>query len=973
MFGKHLGIAKKVKRAITKKSTAARRALLQIEALEARCVPTATIVDVVGGVPIPAGATLIDSNGKQLLFSSKDPNVVPNQLSYMYGKNGVSQLLWEDASNPNAPVIRMVTSLAGNPNVAPGYLGVGKGVVQSWEDSATGARLSADGQWVVFESRINAHDYDPTVPAANDIADGTSTGDVVGSGSKDVFLWSAAGKDGQNIRAVDLLSPKGRTNIKNQGFVPPGFDVNSPAVIGADTALALANSNVAADLRGIASDGSEVVYASKEVAVDMDTVNTSIADTALTTDAFLAFGAPVGTATMTVSLNKNGDAIGADMFSIESGSFSGNTTLLSSLVGSGQVVVYATNDPAGNIINGDFDQPNTPDIFAFNIAQKKNYLISATTTPNTAVGNNPNVNDLLLVDVSANGNTVSFRCNGNDLVAGYTNTNTSFLQPTVPAPVDFYAYSFSAGKVFLVNTPDGASNTNEFGTPAAPISGGGISGDGSTILFITGASNLAPGAPPPAPTGGYNQLYARNIVTGTTTLISIATDGLSTANADVAAAKLSFTGRFVVFVGTANNLVNGVIASSFPIPITDGPPDKPQIYIRDTVLKKTSLVTTVAGGNVAVGGADDKAFFLNANDSTGTALLTFVDKFISLQRPIQNTVSPPGYIYVSTYPFVAPPGAAGNAFYAAVTGQGQNSVAYKFPIQSGGNVQATPGSPYGLFGGQIRLATGDINGDGTPDYLFGPGPGGGPNIKAIDGKTGAQFYDFMAFSPLFTGGTYVAVADVDGDGYGDMVVGAGQGGGPNVVTYSGKTGKMLESFFAFDGSFAGGVTVAGADFDGDGLADVAAGQATGGSQVSVFLTKSGTTYSFTPFVGFTGGVNIAAGDLNGDNIPDLVVGAGQGGGPSVIAYSGASIIAATPPPTPAVLLNYQAYNQGYFGGVTVAIKDITGTGVFGIVTGSQTFSSNVAVWQPDLGKLTANLVDSFFAYLPDYALGIYVG
>jgi hypothetical protein len=120
------------------------------------------------------------------------------------------------------------------------------------------------------------------------------------------------------------------------------------------------------------------------------------------------------------------------------------------------------------------------------------------------------------------------------------------------------------------------------------------------------------------------------------------------------------------------------------------------------------------------------------------------------------------------------------------------------------------------FRGGVRLALGDINGDGTADLLVGAGFGGGPRIAAFDGASLAQgqqvklFPDFFAFEQGLRNGAYVSVGDVNGDGCGDLVFGAGPGGGPRVLELDGKTAlagqqDQLASFFAGDPSSREGV------------------------------------------------------------------------------------------------------------------------------------------------------------------------
>src|SRR5262249_58503165 len=109
-------------------------------------------------------------------------------------------------------------------------------------------------------------------------------------------------------------------------------------------------------------------------------------------------------------------------------------------------------------------------------------------------------------------------------------------------------------------------------------------------------------------------------------------------------------------------------------------------------------------------------------------------------------------------------------------------------------------NPFGSFQGGTSVATGDFNGDRIPDVVVAAGAGGGPRVSVLDGKTGTPLSgllgSFFAYAPTFAGGVSVAVGDVNGDGTPDIITGAGPGGGPHVKVFSGKDGSELFSFFA---------------------------------------------------------------------------------------------------------------------------------------------------------------------------------
>lgn len=143
-----------------------------------------------------------------------------------------------------------------------------------------------------------------------------------------------------------------------------------------------------------------------------------------------------------------------------------------------------------------------------------------------------------------------------------------------------------------------------------------------------------------------------------------------------------------------------------------------------------------------------------------------------------------------------------------------------------------------------KLAKGDINGDGMPDLVFGA-PLAAPTEEArYEGGVFVYFGQDGAYEELPGWGWYsgwvnswcgesVAVSDVNGDGYGDVIVGAGQwgieedsatmGDGRIFVFYGGPEGPGSAPDLTLTGAsdFYGRTFAQVGDLNGDGIEDFA--------------------------------------------------------------------------------------------------------------------------------------------------------
>ncbi|OLE55829.1 MAG: hypothetical protein AUG51_01305 [Acidobacteria bacterium 13_1_20CM_3_53_8] len=191
----------------------------------------------------------------------------------------------------------------------------------------------------------------------------------------------------------------------------------------------------------------------------------------------------------------------------------------------------------------------------------------------------------------------------------------------------------------------------------------------------------------------------------------------------------------------------------------------------------------------------------------------------------------------------------------------------------------------------IFVAAGDVNGDGRADIIVGAGDGNGssPNVRVFSGADGTTVLkNFFAFDVAFTGGVRVAAGDVNGDGIADIIAGTGPGAA-QVTVFSGKDLSVLKNFIAYP-NFTGGVFVAAGDVNGDGLDDIITGTGTGVANVKVFSGKDGSLLqNFFAFPGATGGVRVAASDLNGDGVADVITATGPGDTSQLRAFNGTTL------------------------------------------------------------------------------------
>lgn len=280
------------------------------------------------------------------------------------------------------------------------------------------------------------------------------------------------------------------------------------------------------------------------------------------------------------------------------------------------------------------------------------------------------------------------------------------------------------------------------------------------------------------------------------------------------------------------------------------------------------------------------------------------------------------------------------------------------------------------FRGGVRVAMGDINGDGNVDLITAPGVGGGPNIKIFNLVSGTpiQVADFFVFEAVFFGGLYIAVGNLNNDGFGDIIVGAGPGGGPRVSAYAGSQNfsingsTVMTTFFAYAPEFTGGITVAAADRTGEGIDEIVTGAGFGGGpNVTVFQLQQTPQGAFNQVVIqnffafdtlFTGGIYVAGGRFTmNSTFDDIFVGTGPGTKATVAVAFGTGGI------------HYLNPFGNFTGGVRVGISSSSIKGT----TPNYLMAAAGPGGGPQVNLYNTNfgLVDSFFAINPNITFGLF--
>lgn len=193
-------------------------------------------------------------------------------------------------------------------------------------------------------------------------------------------------------------------------------------------------------------------------------------------------------------------------------------------------------------------------------------------------------------------------------------------------------------------------------------------------------------------------------------------------------------------------------------------------------------------------------------------------------------------------------------------------------IQIANNGKTTSFRPFPLFQGSLSIAVTKNANNELDRIIVGPGNGGGPQVLVFDAN-GNLISNFFAYDKSLRGGVNVAVADLNCDGNYQIITAPGRATEPMIRVFD-MRGIFDKQFLAYDRNFRGGVSVAAGDMNNDCHAEIVTIPASsGGPHVRIFNSNGNAVGGFFAFDNnVRDQFKIGLSDLNSNSKLEIVVG-----------------------------------------------------------------------------------------------------
>jgi len=228
------------------------------------------------------------------------------------------------------------------------------------------------------------------------------------------------------------------------------------------------------------------------------------------------------------------------------------------------------------------------------------------------------------------------------------------------------------------------------------------------------------------------------------------------------------------------------------------------------------------------------------------------------------------------------------------------------------------------FTGGVNISVGNVYGDANKEIVVAPADQGGPNVRVYEYNTDTETFSFVdwfwAYQQTYRGGVELKLVDMNNDGLSDIITVPTNGStNVRVFNYDADTEQftLLDWFWAYTEASRDGINLAISNIDGDDYNEIVTTPANdSGPNVRLYEYNAETeqielldwvmAYEDT----FRGTIQVKIADLEGDGDSEVITSPLTNGGPNVRIhnYTDNNL---------AVQYGFMAYTEAFRGGVKV--------------------------------------------------------
>lgn len=270
-----------------------------------------------------------------------------------------------------------------------------------------------------------------------------------------------------------------------------------------------------------------------------------------------------------------------------------------------------------------------------------------------------------------------------------------------------------------------------------------------------------------------------------------------------------------------------------------------------------------------------------------------------------------------------------------------------------------------------NVTVGEFTGDQRGDIAVATSAGTNAKVKVFTDR-GVKFGEFNPYSTQRGTGVSLAAGDVDGDGRDELITVPMKGPAQVRIFRFDPTTKKFAAYaqgFAYRRTVLNGFSVASADLNLDGRAEIIVAPRTRGQTVTVLEVTTAKTLKKTlvfnayPMIPVSG-LTISAGDINADGRPEILTTMGPGYWADVKAFDARGRLVA----------QFEPASRSYLGGVDLTAMDVNSDGRDEVITGTyQRGDPGIRVFRYDGAAKKFARILSYAAYPTRMQFGLRLG